>query len=280
MCGCLFGAININYNVEVFFFIYIQMTERRIDMFVSSDPANGSQELSSDGSRFKIVLAGAGIKIPKEAKWCDISVEESNIWYSMQNIKTGVNDTMHSSAGTFVIPAGNYDLATLEAVLRRLNATDNEWITLIPDYATGKVIIQLKTAATTIDFSVARTNTFRDLLGFTPQTITATTVNYLAYGTLVAQFSLLTSLLIHSDLSNDGIPVNNVGTNVLGQVAINVKIGSLINSSPRNPARADCTNLIGQTRTSFKIWITDQSDRTVNTGGEYWSARLVIRYVS
>jgi hypothetical protein len=247
-------------------------------MFVSSDPANGSIGLSPNGSRFSVNLDDQGIRVPKNAKWCDIAMEQANIWWTIFNINEGVNDKIYTSFGTVTIPAGIYDISTLQAVLRRLFADNDEWITLIPDYATGKVIIQLKYAASTIDFEIARTDTFRDLLGFDPQTITASAEDHLQYGENVGGFSNITSLLVHSDLSRDGIPINNLASSIIGQVDIDVKIGSLINSNPRNPAHANADNLIGQTRTTFKVWLTNQADQVVNTGGEYWSCRFVIRY--
>lgn len=254
------------------------MTEQRNEIIVSSDPANGAKNLSPDGSRFTVSLDGEGISIPKSAKWCNISMDEAFVWWSIQNIKLGVNDKVYSNYGVYTIPPGIYDLESLQSTLRRLNPTVFEWISLLPDYATGKVVLQLKTAGDTIDFT--QPDTPRDILGFNAQIIVAAINNHTQFAENVAGFSDVTSLLIHSDLSRDGIPINNLASSIIGIVPINVKIGSLINSAPRNPARAAADNLIGGSRTSFKVWITDQRDRPVNTNGEYWSARFVLRFYS
>ena len=63
-------------------------------MKISSDALNGATNISPDGSSFSVVLHD-GLKIPKNAVNVNISVQESSIWWVMNNIVKGVNDKMY-----------------------------------------------------------------------------------------------------------------------------------------------------------------------------------------
>ena len=71
---------------------------QEISMIISSDPLNGASNMSSDGSSFSVLLQD-GLKIPKNAVNVNISVQESSIWWVMNNIVKGVNDKMYIPSG-------------------------------------------------------------------------------------------------------------------------------------------------------------------------------------
>ncbi len=266
------------------------MTEYKIPLIVSSDPANGALNRSADGSTFTVNLNDS-IVIPKEAKWCYITVEEANVWWTITNIKTGINDKLYFTYGgtgyNITIPKGLYGLGDLQTAVRRVSkelipTISDDWISFIGDGATQKVVVVLKDVGTQLDFTAARTDTFRDLLGVNQRTVPAagvsTVVNDNEYLDRVAGFSDVTSLLIHSDLVSEGIPVNNDYSNVIANVQIDVLPGSLINSRPYNPIWVDAGNLIGQKRNSFRVYLSDQKNNIVDTNGESYQATLTIRY--
>lgn len=70
------------------------MVPEEISIIVSSDPANGALNCSSDGSYFEVQLQD-GLNIPNEALCANLSVEEAIVWFTVPNIKTGVNDKMY-----------------------------------------------------------------------------------------------------------------------------------------------------------------------------------------
>lgn len=268
------------------------MVPYEINMIVSSDPATGAINRSADGSRFEILLEDA-VKVPPEAENITVSVEQATVWWVVPNILMGVNDKMYILAPnvanvltnyTLTIPQGLYDLPGLnQAILRDLSnqgakISPSAVIGLSPDDATGKVEMKLFYAGSQVDFTGL--NTFREILGFDAAIVGPVVVaptSYIAQS--VAGFNTINYFLIHSDLVNRGIRFNNNYSQTISQVLIDVPPGSQITSTPFNPARTQAPELKGVMRTNLRFWLTDDRDRVVNTNGEYWSARLVIRYL-
>ena len=261
-----------------------------ISMIVSSDPINGATNISPDGSYFEVQLQD-GLKVPKDVLNVNISVEEATIWWSVPNIITGENDKIYISGPdtldvvqnyVLTLPQGLYDLAGInEAIARELEAAGakidpEQLITLSPDEATQRVQIRFNYATVSIDFT--QPDTPRIILGFDAQVYTPVPTNPILAPN-VAAFNRVNYFLIHSDLTNKGIRFNNNYNQTIGQVLIDVAPGSQIVSRPFNPAKINAPELAGSTRTNLRFWLTDDEDRRVNTNNEYWSARIVIRYL-
>tara|TARA_Y100000389_G_C17461992_1_gene522475 strand:- start:2918 stop:4045 length:1128 start_codon:yes stop_codon:yes gene_type:complete len=207
---------------------------------------------------------------------------------SAVNFSRIIPDGYTSDDYVITIPKGLYDLAGLnQAIARELEiagARNNPdpLITLTPDESTQKVEIRFNYDNVTIDFQDnTATNNFREILGF----------DSLIYGPFSpaphpelapfpAAFNTINYFLIHSDLSNKGIRFNNNYSQTIAQVLINVSPGSQIVSTPFNPAKVSTPELQGTKRTNLRFWLTDDSNRPVDTNGEYWSARIVIRYLA
>ena len=261
-----------------------------ISMIVSSDPQNGARNVSPDGSYFEVQLED-GLKIPKDALNVNISVEEATVWWTIPNIITGQNDKLYITGPdtadviqnyVITIPQGLYNLSGInEAMIRELEAAGSKFdpeplISLSPDEATQKVEMRFNYATVSIDFT--QNNTPREILGFNSQIYSAVPINpILAPNT--AQFNQVNYLLIHSDLTNKGIRFNNSYNQTIGQVLIDVPPGSQIVSTPFNPAKISAQELAGTTRTNLRFWLTDDENRRINTNEEYWSARIVIKYL-
>ena len=177
------------------------------------------------------------------------------------------------------IPQGLYDLNGInQAISRELeNAGANSLISLTPDEPTNRVEIRFNYNTVVVNFTYP--DTPREILGFN-------NAIYGPYATVplnviapnIAQFNQVNYYLIHSDLTNKGIRFNNAYNQTIAQVLIDVAPGSQIISKPFKPARINVNELIGAKRNNIRMWLTDDSDNRVNTNGEYWSARLVIRY--
>ena len=270
---------------------------QEISLLVSSDPSQGATNVNPAGNAFEIQLDQA-IEIPKEALNVNISVEESTVWWVIPNVITGENDTFYifgdlQAGGTqlFVvqIEQGLYDLtglnnslqSGLEALGARTTDINNNplpLISLAPDDATQKVLLRFNYPNVYVDFQPP--NTPREILGF----------DALQYGPLagapenelapnVASFNQVNYFLIASDLVQKGIRFNNRYNQVITQVLINVAPGSQIISVPFNPAKSDAQDLAGSKRSVLRFRLTDDKLRPVNTNGEYWTARVVIRYL-
>lgn len=268
------------------------MVPEEISMILSSNPNSGAINRSSDGSYFEVQLQD-GLQLPAEALNVTIAVEEASIWWVVPNIIAGVNDKMYITGPdtlnvvqnyVVTIPQGLYDLAGInQAILRELEnqgakISPNSLISLTPDEATQRVEIRFDYATVSIDFT--QPDTPREILGFNSQILgpyVGAPVSILADN--VAKFNQVNYFLIHSDLTNKGIRFNNDYNQTIAQVLIDVSPGSQIVSRPFNPAKIAVPELAGAKRSNLRMWLTDDQNRNVNTNGEYYSARIVIRYL-
>lgn len=273
--------------------------QEEISFIVTSDETQGAVNKSADGSYFEIQLDD-GLKIPRDAINVKVKVEESTIWWVVPNIITGVNDTFYIFGDddtlpvpvpqlfTVIIEQGLYDLTGLnQAVLSGLEAlgarTEDDdddplpLVTFLEDEATQKVLLRLNYTNAYVDFQPS--DTTRDILGFDALQYgpnVGAPINILAPN--IASFNQVNYFLIHSDLVNLGIRFNNKFNQTISQVLIDVSPGSQIVSTPFNPAKSDANQLAGGIRTNLRFWLTDDKQRTVNTNGEDWTARIVISY--
>ena len=258
--------------------------QRETTLILDSGTSSGAVNKSADGSYFQVQF-GSPLRIPADAVDCQIAVEEAEIWWTIPNIVTGVNDRFFvTDGGTtygLTIPQGLYDLTGLsQAILRELEtagaATGPALITLSPDEATQKVELKLNYATVSVDFT--QPNTMREILGFNSITVGPGTAGATYLANNVAAFNTISYFLLHSDITNDGIRTNNNYYQTIAKVPIDASPGSQIVYKPFNPARIEEPNLIGATRNSIQVWLTDQDNNRVNTNTEDYSFRLNIRY--
>ncbi len=260
------------------------MVLRTIPIIVSSDPANGAQLLSADGSSFEINLDDP-IMVPESAKECTVVCQESTVWWVVPNITTGINDAFSIDDGggpyAIVVPTGLYDVTSLQ------NATESAVIaaggpagmfTFIADSATQRIIIRVNLAGVTIDFTGL--TTFRVILGFDSQVLGPTVGASTDFpGDNQAAFNTINGFLIHSDIVSRGIRTNGRFDQIIAQVNIDVAPGSQIVSRPFLAPEAPANTLIGALRKRIRFWLTDTQNNLVNTQGEFWTTRMIIQYI-
>ena len=182
-----------------------------------------------------------------------------------------------------VIPQGLYDLSGInQAIQRGLESAGAKiapysLISLSPDEPTSKVELRINYTNVSVNFTYA--DTPRTILGFNSNIYTVSTAPNSVLAPNIAAFNQVNYFLIHSDLTNKGIRFNNNYNQTVAQVLIDVSPGSQIVSRPYNPARVPVPELVNAKRNNIRMWITDDNDRRINTNGEYWTARIVIRYL-
>jgi hypothetical protein len=276
------------------------LVPEELNFIVTSDPAQGAKNVSKNGSRFTVKLEEA-IEIPRNAMNVNLSVPEATIWWTVPNIITGENDRLYVTGPTqanpaaiqssvLIIPLGLYDASGLNESVQKLlenagyqttdgvPAISKPIFTFTTDEATSRIIVRFEYPTVSIDFTPI--DTPRDILGFNafvygpyvtaPQNITAPNV---------AGFNTVNYFLLHSDLVEQGIRFNNSYNQTMAQVLIDVAPGSQIVSKPFNPAKSDCSRLAGSRIDTFSVWLTDDSQREVNTNNEYFTARISIRWL-
>ena len=255
-----------------------------IPLLLSSDTSSGATNVSSDGSRFTVNF-DEPLEIPSNAVNCTIRSDKQTIWWTVPNIITGVNDKFYIDDGTayiVTIDQGLYDLPSLNQAIDRelvnLGAASG-MIDLLADSSTQKVVIRYNVVGTQVDFT--QVETFRGILGFNSRLSPAapsTIVGETDTADSVAAFNQIEYFLINTDLISQGIRINNSYNNTITQVLIDVPPGSQITAQPFNPTKVSASNLIGSTRKSLDVWLTDQNNLGVNTNNETYSVSLIIEY--
>ena len=261
-------------------------TTHEIPLIASSSVSAGAINRTADGSTFEILLEDA-IEVPKGSTNCVIEVQETTIWNVVPNIITGVNDKLYFrfQGDDFVItiPQGLYDLGFLQRAIDRevedlLGITFEGLILIEPDNPTQKTNLRLREAELRVDFTMG--DTFRDLLGFNSQLVpplpTLGVFNQLSDN--VAAFNNIDFFLLHSNLTDRGIRVNNTYDSVIAQILIDVPPGSQIISRPFNAPKTGAWGLIDSSRKRIRFWLTDQDNNLVDTNTEDYSCRLIIKY--
>ena len=259
-------------------------------MLFSSNPDLGANNVSVDGSTFEVNFTPA-LFLPKNAVNVSICAEESTVWYVCPNITEannkfyiyGNSNTNIPTLYTVTIAKGLYDLTALSgSILSQLSdqgaqTVPTPLVNFLGDGNTQKVIIRFNYNNVYVDFT--RNNTFREILGFSPLVYGPYANSPLnVYATNTAKFNTVNYFLIACNLVNQGIRFNNRYANIISQVLIDVPPGSQIVSKPYNPSRVDANNLIGASRTNVKFSLTNDRLQAVDTNGEYYSVRLVLRY--
>jgi len=261
---------------------------------ISSDPLAGASNISADGSRFEVRL-NTPITVPKDAKSATLTMETANVWWSISNISAALGNNLLYLHGLDVagaekdfnitIPDGLYSVESLNSKMQQLvsnldgKVSPSDNFAILADTATSRIVLDISYPEGTVDFTQA--NTLRGVLGFNsavlgpyagaPEYVTADTT---------ANFAPLTSFLIHSDLVSGGIPIGPSSSQVIGEVLIDVPPGSQITSAPFRPPASSIRNLVGSSRDSITMWLTDQRNVPVDTNGEYWSCRITLRWLT
>lgn len=253
-------------------------------IIATSDIASGATKIKHNGSEFSIEFIERTINIPRSAINLQIGLSGAEIWYNNPNIVTDVNDKFYINYSAtdyvLVISQGLYGVAELNNELKRKldeESLATDLITIVGDDATGKIILEI-TDAMSIDFSVARTDTLRDMLGFDPQIITTIGAQYV-YSDKVGKFNTLNHYLLHSSIVDYGIPISGKYNNVIGKVQIVVDdIGEQIKYEPSNIIYTNADNMRGRSIRELKVWLTDENNNYVNTNNEAFSVTMAYKY--
>jgi len=275
------------------------LIERSESLLISSDENEGAINVNSLGNRFQLNLGGDGIKIPKTAEEVQLQCQEALVWNVIPNIKAGVNDKFSikctNGDGIVVnhlltIPQGVYTLQSLYEMIILLLKNENGYdqtgeppFSLEASNATQKTILSLNFANVEIDFTIQ--NSLAETLGFEPRVVVVipnqngtTVLPQVFLGDKIAKFDLVQYLLLHTDLTDNGIKYNGRRDSIISRIFLNNDIGSQCINEPINPPIVSCNNLKGSTKSNISVWITDQNGNDVNMLEEPFSARLLLTW--
>lgn len=260
--------------------------EHQIPILLSSSPNAGAFNVSPGNDKFDIFI-DQEIEIPNDAKRITVEVQNASIWFTPFNISAALGnnllylDVSGDAIYMVTLADGLYDLSALAHSINvgLVNqGLASNIITFTPDLATQKVIINYSVSGIRIDFT--QPNTIRSIIGFANAVVPVayTTGVISIYGANEATFNQIDYFLIHTDLVNGGIRVNGRQTNVVARVLVNSTVGSQILYQPHEAVRVPAQSLAGRKISNIRSWVTDQSNNSLDFGGESWSYSLLIRF--
>lgn len=267
----------------------------------SSNPDNGAINRSDDGSRFTVPLINP-IYLPENAYNAKLEIIQANIWNNSPNISARLgNNTMtiydNLNSYTVTVDDGLYDIDTLYDTLAHLfdnlqgsrpQAPFKDIFDFQGNESTNRLNIVFKyNQAFQIDINWYQSN-MRYILGFDATSPTRPSVppnashNTAITAPYASEFNSYNSFIIHTDLVNTGIQLNNSFYQIIGQLPVTSNPGELETYRSSEPNIFSlCNELIGiqSARYSATFWITDEINRPLDTRGEYYDITIQISWL-
>ena len=259
---------------------------RYINFFTSSNPVDGAINVSSDGSRFSMPLSDP-LVIPRNAYNVQLDFLQAQMYNSFPNIFSGGQSNPQNNLMYFVylgasylltIPQGQYDFTSFQDLVESfesLNSIPVGTFLFSANANTGYVTLYINAYNSSVDFT--QPNTPRLLLGFNA-VLLATTITYLSFTAAnYAHFNTVDFVILHSSLV-PGILLNGIYNQNCLQCFITSGPGEIFVTEPINSSPLPADNLIGTSTSSIDFYITDQSQNALDTGGEFYYARIRVSY--
>lgn len=263
------------------------ISNKMIPIFVSADPALGAFNLTPGNDRFSVQFKKQ-INIPPEAQNITLECNQATIWWTVLNIEENINDQFQLEVEgdqiyVITVPPGLYDFSSLNSSINSLLVNEglaSGLVTITGDSPTQKILLTFSIAGLQVTWIAG---SMFQLLGFNSlQLVPALDFTMAAYSELapnVANFSDISSFLLHTSLVTSGFPLGNQQSQAIAQTQINVPPGSQINFNPFNPIKLNVSHLIGLPIIQADFWVTDQLGRAnLDFNGEFFTMLIIIRY--
>lgn len=260
-------------------------------LFINSNntlPNNNVSYKSTDGSNIT-VRCNPPLTFPPNGYNFKAYLVSFDFWYTFVNISSEKNNDKFyftNDAGDLdkyeiTLDSGLYSLDALSSAIQygvKSLGFAQDIISLTGDNSTGKVILNIKTGYAVYFKS---TSLLRNLLGFTSNQAVPNSglaVSDMSQkGTNVAQFSDLSSILVHASFITRS-NFNGSESNVIAIAGPSVDVGDKQTYIPYNLIKVPCNNLKGSSLSEISFYITDQNNRALDTNSENWELSLMIEY--
>ena len=231
---------------------------------------DSSTLLNQNSSDFTVNYNNFELDIKKKY---ELAMVRANIWYSWYNIASEFNNNIFKysiDSGinyiNIVITDGIYSVSQLnnfiQQEMKKNNHYDNinekYYITLIPNYSTLKLDIEITNISYYIDFNQGDLN---ELLGFDKIIITQNESG----GNTVDITRGVNSISIHCSII-EGSYENSIASDVLYSFSPNLSSGSLLTIEPIN--RIYLPLNVSSNIYNINMRLTDQQNRPINLNGE------------
>ena len=193
--------------------------------------------------------------------------------YTQNNI---LNFTVGATSYTITVPQGIYDINSLSTYVSQSLVNQglaSNLIVLSGDNPTQLAVVQLNANNVAIQFG---TSSIRTLLGFNAITIGPGTSGDYYYGNNIANFNILTELLLHNSactgFRNNASSTTSSISDIISPILINTGVGQQILYDPNQVIKVRINQWVID---KFMIYWTDQNNNLLVVN-EPWNATFVI----
>ena len=267
----------------------------------SSNPDNGAINRTPDGSRFSISLTNP-LYLPENAYNAKLEVIQANIWNNSPNISQSLGNnefTIYDDIGSYTatVSDGLYDVDTLYDSLAvifdnmqgtRPQAPFKDIFDFQGNESTNRLSIVFKYSAAYVYHIDWYMSTMREILGFNINSPSEPVIPPNAsHNTSITApdasiFNAYNSFVIHTDLVNTGIQLNNNFSQIICQLPITSNPGELETYKSSEPNIFSlCNELIGLRSAKYNVsfWLTSETNVPLDTRGEYYDLVLQISWL-
>lgn len=239
---------------------------------------NGSS-VSQNGSHIDIVLGENALHFDKQAKNIKMSAIEAFVYNVIPNIIEGTNNTLDLNTGgtsyRLVFPTGLYSGISIGDTLKTLLQAEGlpeDIIELIPNSSLGKMVLNINAQNTSVLFAAHQGNTqsvfppvthLGQILGFGTTTYSTTTTSTSVIAPNEASLNQNQYFLLHCDIVNNGVLINNVYNQTLAVIGIDSDVGNQIHYKPHNVQYHSIDNLHGSQKNNLSFWLTDEYNNPI-----------------
>ena len=211
--------------------------------------------IAPSGRGLEIALIG----LRTSYSWANINAANNKFVYSID-----IGRTWH----TLILPEGAYELESIESEIHRQLEDKQDWITIKPNLATLKAIIDINNEDFVLDIG---NSSLRTVLGWPANHVHLSKGRYEA--PQIVNITNVNEVLIHCD-AVDGSYINGKKGYVLSSFYPDVAPGYKIDFTPRHLVYLP---VIGGQIQRIRCWITDQDNRPIKMRGELLTVSCIIR---
>ena len=212
-----------------------------------------------------------GLGVPANSKSCEVALVAAQIKNFDQNIRAPINKIYFKPNAidpetSMVIPSGYYGLNELNQQVRlqlQVLGMPTDLFQFSGDTATQIAFVTYGLAGVYLNFNPA--DSIKEILGvdsrYSPITAPGVpaTLGSVDIFDSIAQFDSVNAfLIICNSIAENGIPINALGTSVLGSVPVDVAPNNLISYSPEQAIWINAPHFIGSSRTDIRFSLVNE----------------------
>lgn len=247
------------------------------ECFVISSGGKNVINKSSDGSSFFVSYSNTPIEVPKDAISATIEIIYASIWNTFYNVVSNNNFFTFKGQPYVLYQPSNYTVDTLNQEVQRINQTYGAGYDLVFSWSDIHQRIQASTASGgQLAFVGAP---FALIVGWNIGDIINIVAGVPSYAPNISDFSTFDDIYVHSDIVSNGIDQNNEYNNIIGIIPNFVGANFNINYDPNQTIKIDAMSL-KNAKNLVRVWITDENDKPLNTGGLDYSITLLLKWTT